>query len=261
MPLENRDYMRGGRPPLSLDSPGLGGSSAVVPIIIANAVVFLLQFLANGELSSLFGISFATSWQAWRIVTHAFTHDHLSILLLNMWVFWVLGRPLERRLGVRKLIIIYAIGGLTGMACWMAVGHEDAILVGAGGAVGGVVVAAAIAQATNTVQLLSIALPIRSFVAIVCVVEFAMCAMTHGFSHIVQFIGGALGGFAGLRWLFTFPGRQKRKARDVRIQTEADLAADDDIDPILDKISRTGIDSLTAEERSTLEKARNRLMK
>ena len=135
--------MRGGRPPSSFDPPGIGGPSAIVPIIIANVVVFLLQILANGELSSLFGISFATSWQAWRVVTHVFTHDNFWMLLLNMWIFWTLGRPLERRLGVRKLLIIYAIGGLTGMVCWMVVSHGDSMLVGAEGAVGGVVVAAA----------------------------------------------------------------------------------------------------------------------
>jgi len=261
MPLEDRDYMRGGRPPSSFDPPGIGGPSAIVPIIIANVVVFLLQILANFELSSLVGISFATSWQAWRVVTHVFTHDNFWMLLLNMWIFWTLGRPLERRLGVRKLLIIYAIGGLAGMACWMVVSHGDSMLVGAEGAVGGVVVAAAIVQTTATVQLPSVALPMRSFVAIVCVVEFVMCVMTHGFSQLAQFLGGALGGFVGLRWFGTFPGQRRRAARNVPIQTDADLTADDDIDPILDKIGRTGIDSLTAEERSRLEKARNRPMK
>jgi membrane associated rhomboid family serine protease len=261
MPLEDRDYMRGGQPPSSLDSPGIGGTSAIVPIIIANAVVFLLQKMANDELSSLFGISFATSWQAWRVVTHLFTHDYFWMLLLNMWIFWTLGRPLERRLGVRKLLIIYTIGGLTGMVCWMVVGHGGSMLVGAEGAVGGVVVAAAIAQTTTTVQLPSFALPMRSFVAVVCVAEVVMCVMTHGLSQLAQFLGGALGGFVGLRWFGTFPGQRRRTARNVSGQIEADLTADDDIDPILDKIGRTGIDSLTAEERSTLEKARSRLMK
>ncbi|MDP6451054.1 MAG: rhomboid family intramembrane serine protease [Lentisphaeria bacterium] len=262
MPLEDRDYMRGDRPPSSLDPTGTGGPSAVVPIIIANAVVFLLQIMANGELSSLFGVSFATSWQAWRVVTHLFTHDSFWMLLLNMWIFWTLGRPLERRLGVRKLLIVYAIGGLAGMVCWMVVGHGDSMLVGAGGAVGGVVVAAAVVEAKATVQLPSLALPMRSFVAVVCVVEFFMCVMTHGLSQLAQFLGGALGGFVGLRWFGTFPGRRRRRAaRNEPIRTGADPAADDDLDPILDKIGRTGIDSLTAEERSTLEKARNRLMK
>ena len=261
MPLENRDYMRGGQPPSSLDSPGIGGTSAIVPIIIANAVVFLLQKMANDELSSLFGISFATSWQAWRVVTHLFTHDYFWMLLLNMWIFWTLGRPLERRLGVRKLLIIYTIGGLTGMVCWMAVGHGGSMLVGAEGAVAGVVVAAAIAQTTTTVQLPSVALPMRSFVAVVCVAEFVMCVMTHGLSQIAQFLGGALGGFVGLRWFGTFPGQRRRTVRNVSVQIEADLTADDDMDSILDKIGRAGIDSLTDEERSTLEKDRNRLMK
>ncbi len=261
MPLESRDYMRDGRPPSSLDSPGIGGPSAVVPIIIANAVVFLLQILANGELGSLFGISSATSWQAWRVVTHLFTHDSFLMLLLNMWIFWPLGRPLERRLGVGKLLIVYATGGLTGMVCGMVVGHGGSMLVGAGGAVGGVVVAAAVVEATATVQLPSLTLPIRSFVAVVCVVEFFICVMIDGFSQLAQFLGGAVGGFAGLRWIGTFPGRRRRAARNEPIRTGADPAADDDLDPILDKIGRTGIDSLTAEERSTLEEARNRLMK
>lgn len=56
----------------------------------------------------------------------------------------------------------------------------------------------------------------------------------------------------------TARARRKSFTPKVRPRTEVELAAEDEIDRILDKVSEHGFGSLTAEEKSALEQASKR---
>jgi membrane associated rhomboid family serine protease len=300
MALDNRDYMRDARRRQAAGGSASVNAgqdrSVIVPIIVANVVVMVLYHI-DPRLTTVFGISTSTLWHAWPVVTHMFIHEHLLLLAVNMWLLWSIGKPLERRIGVPAFLGLYLGSGILGAACWM-VFHIGAstFLAGAGAAVCGMMIAAAFRMPN---QLMRLALPpvvlrLRTFVGIATGIEL-LFYLTHGLhpSHLCGMFGGLMiMHFAGRRGIDTKKSADrivaniKRKvavasarvtttapvssepAATVRAsassdhnQSEPDDIMSTDVDPILDKIGRDGIQSLTVEDRAILDRVRDRLIR
>lgn len=117
------------------ETPGV-----VVGLILANVVVFLLQQSLPPDLAHEFILRNAlvpanystgiTLGALAALITNAFMHVGWWHLLLNMWVLWVFGRPLEQRLGgVRSQVLIVRAfppnGPHPGHRRGPCQGHED----------------------------------------------------------------------------------------------------------------------------------------
>jgi membrane associated rhomboid family serine protease len=74
--------------------------------------------------------------EVWRLFSALFVHAAVWHVGLNMWVFWQVGRVLERVLGTPRFTLVYLISGLSGFAASLLI--HGGISAGASGAIFGV---------------------------------------------------------------------------------------------------------------------------
>jgi len=282
MPLSDRDYMQYGARRRSLR----WDASVLASLLWANAIVFLLSGLGgDGGIITFLQLHpfFIKNYQVWRLVTYMFAHGGFMHLVFNMWGLFIFGQAVERQLGSTRFAALYFVSGVTGGLIWLLAnwGLRTGGLVGASGAVFGVMIAAAMMFPNRVIVLLFPPIPmrLRTFVAIYAGIEVFAALRAGGgqIAHIAH-LGGIAGGFVYMYAIGRTKGALKGLREHMRRRREeagrkgfelvndpeeeedrfdGDLTAE--TDRILDKIGRRGLQSLTSQERRTLELARERL--
>jgi membrane associated rhomboid family serine protease len=217
--------------------------------------------------------------QVWRLATYAFVHFPSSLLwfAIEMYLLFVFGREVERFLGRRAYIFLYLILLLTPPILLTVWGlWERSLLAGSPALHFGVFVA--FATIYPHIELL---LRIQAkWVAVIlaAVYTFQLLAY-HAWSDLVVVwtsVGAAFlfvelnGAGPDLVWWNALKARFASRPKYHVVpkplpgasggRTEPD-DAQASIDPILDKISKFGVGSLTASERRQLNRERERLLK
>lgn len=136
----------------------------------------------------------------WRLVTATVLHGGLVHLALNMWALWVAGTQVTRWFGNGQFLLIYWGSALAGSALSLHFSAQQAVSVGASGAVFGVLGAllAGVFQHRDRVPKAVVTQLLTSqgaFVAISLVQGFTRPGIDNA-AHI----GGLLAG-AGMAWL------------------------------------------------------------
>lgn len=285
--LEDRDYMR--------QSYGRLRWSATLSLLVALVIAFLLQLTGSvpeGSLAlSLDGIKHGYIWQ---LLTFQFLHAGWMHLLGNCWALFVFGRDVEVTLGKPRFLTLYFLSGIIGglfqvfvSFVWPNYFHPEIPVVGASAGIFGVVAAYALLFPDN-VLLLFFVLPVRAkwlLVGSLGIAALGIAAPVRFGSNVANaaHLGGILTGIAFIRfgselqrslWAPFEARRRKReliKAVSIKIPRWTRSTPSEDVpeqefisrevDPILDKISQHGIQSLTDRERKILEAARNRMAK
>ncbi|MFH2019877.1 MAG: rhomboid family intramembrane serine protease [archaeon] len=86
--------------------------SVIMPIIIANVVMFVLQMvLGNGFTNSLMLTSSVFS-KPYQLLTSMFLHGDINHIFFNMYGLMIFGPLLEQRIGWKRFAIIYFLSGL-----------------------------------------------------------------------------------------------------------------------------------------------------
>jgi len=247
-------------------------------IVAANAAMHLLKVVAlalgSPGLIALLVLSPAgmAEGQYWQLLTYMWLHGDLWHLAFNMaGVYW-LGRAVEDRIGARRFMWLYLTGGLAGgIFWWLANLGTRTFLLGASGAVLAVVMAFAVLYPRAPITLFPIPITVQArWLAVFYVIFSGVMALEQGgrIAHIAH-LGGLIVGFIYIRVLglahepmfwwrglrmprFPYP----RPPREGQGGRESDtLATSDEIDAILEKISKHGFHSLTPREKKTLEQA------
>ena len=227
----------------------------------------------------------------WTVFTYMFLHvDFLHILFNLLWLYWF-GTVFIQEIGLKKLLSTYLLGGLFGGLLYVAFYNlfpvfepvvETSIALGASASVMAVVIAAATYRPERRMHLVLIG-PVRIvYIALVMFILTSMVDFSVNTGGKIAHIGGALTGFLfayyyrkgqdltrgfdrmmdGIASWFK-PGKQhmkvtyKRAADDYAYKKEK-VEEQQEIDKILDKISKGGYDSLTAKEKETLFKMSDR---
>jgi membrane associated rhomboid family serine protease len=290
--LEDREYMR---------QPAYERRiSFTVAILVVNAIVYfgLKAFGAPGVnlednylALSLGGLK---SGYVWELLTFQFLHANLMHLLFNCLTIFFVGRIVENALGGTKFLTLYftsgVIGGLVQML-YALVLREDASVVGASAGAAGLIGAFALMAWDQQFTMIIYFIPVTMrgktlFFGSVIVCLVWMMFLNSGIANAAH-LGGLLAGFFYVRQIvqgrwhwpqWKLPARpappselaakyagKKSAWRSGSIPPAEDLTADEflqkEVDPILDKISENGIQSLTAREREILEKARSKMNK
>jgi hypothetical protein len=211
----------------------------------------------------------------WQIATYAFVHPPSNIIwfAIEMYMLFVFGREVERFLGRRAFIVLYllllivptmllAIWGL-----WQRTGLDGSATIH-------FAIFVAFAAIYPNVELFLRVM--AKWVALIFVAAYSLQLLAyHRWSELtLLWISVALAyGFVNLRgagrelgWLSDWTGqwRSKRVLRvvpspETRRPSESENIYES-IDPLLEKISKSGIGSLTASERRALDRARTRLI-
>ena len=85
----------------------------VLNLIIINAIVFLAQQLIP-SITEWGGLHYfkADAFKPHQVITHMFMHGGIGHLLFNMLSLWMFGNMLENYIGSKKFLIFYLICGL-----------------------------------------------------------------------------------------------------------------------------------------------------
>ena len=254
--------------------------SVTALLLWINIIVFAVQLLSSvfhlRQFESLFTLNAAGIARGflWQPFTYMFLHGGLWHLLVNMFVLWFFGREVESFIGSLAFTRLYLFGGLAGAALWLAFNfHSATPVLGASGAVLACVIAFATLFPEREVTLLVFfILPVTlkaKYLALIAIALDAIPLLDGSVTNIAHLahLGGAGFGWFYIKslgygtmpsWTFQLPWRRPGKAIPSR---STDSFISEEIDPILDKISRDGIHSLTARERKVLESARDLLQK
>jgi membrane associated rhomboid family serine protease len=184
--------------------------SAVIVLIAANVVVFLLQLQSGGALDGVFalwplqpigGVSYFHSWQ---IITYAFLHstDNIAHLLFNMLGLWMFGAQIERYVGPRRLLVCYfasvVAAALTQLFVPMLFDAPPGPTIGASGGVFGLILAYAVMFPKSKVAVyFLIPMPTWLFATLYAGIELlqgvtgSQSGVAH-FAHLGGMVGSAL---------------------------------------------------------------------
>jgi rhomboid family protein len=215
--------------------------------------------------------------QIWRLATYAFIHAPSALLwfAVEMYMLFVFGREVERFIGQRAYIALYSIllvGPtllLTGWGIWQRSGLSGSLALHFG-------IFVAFATIYPRAELLFRIT--AKWAAVILAAIYTMQRLAyHAWSDLVVIwtsIGAAFlfvelrGAGPELAWWNKMKAfaRPRPKLRIVQKSAAGRDAAEPDdlyasVDPILDKISKSGIGSLTANEKKILDRARARLLK
>ena len=254
---------------------GFGGglTPAIKTLMIVNVAVFVVQVMLRIAWPA--GLEWLLEWFAlipvraienvrvWQFVTYAFIHDTETLwhIVMNMFMLWMFGCEVERALGRSRFLVLYFAAALAGGICMIP--FYQAVSLGASGAVFGMMAMFARLFPHRRVLLFGV-IPMKARTLVLSIV---------GVEVVMQLIGGDgiahlahLGGFA-VGWFFLSMERsvvQFRRAREFNRkarteQEERDVRAD--VDRLLEKVGREGLNSLTDRERAFLKQASKRYRK
>jgi len=238
--------------------------------------VFALYPLGNG-------------FQVWQLFTYMFMHGGFMHLFFNMFALWMFGMDLENDWGSKKFLTYYLICGVGAGISNLLIGPffgPSAPTVGASGAIYGVLLAFGLMYPDRPIFIYFL-LPIRAryFVLLYIVLELyaGVTGSADGIAHFAH-LGGAAVGFIFIlldsdrvpwrRWVEGWRSRMARPYRygdyasrsrenvsDARYHEveEDEEISQERIDEILDKISKSGYQNLTEEEKRILFDASKKL--
>ncbi|MDX2193561.1 MAG: rhomboid family intramembrane serine protease [Gemmatimonadales bacterium] len=264
------------------------GTPWVGRLIIATAAVQLLLetvLTAPGVTRVLAFDPSAVVSRPWTLVTYLFVHGGLLHLAFNMLGLWVFGSALEERIGRRAVLGLYFACGAG--AALFALGLSGlwriSPFVGASGAVMGLSAAFAMLWPDTELIVFPIPLPIKAKVMVALLVGWNVLMVLLGSRDGIAYeahIGGAVMGYLLVRFqLFggrptpavprpvperpvlaastpgateSAPAGAAAAPRRAPRRPERD-ATQQEVDRLLDKISATGLASLTDDERRFLD--------
>ncbi|SVA44538.1 uncharacterized protein METZ01_LOCUS97392 [marine metagenome] len=232
-----------------------------------NFGIFVLQTISGTEnlLFQLFGLVPKLVWSQqmiWQPFTYLFFHGGVWHVLINMFVLWMFGSELERLWGKNHFLKYYFVTGVGSGIVTMLFGLNSTVaVVGASGAVYGVLLAYGLTYPNRTIYLYGI-IPIKSiwFVIGIGIIAF-FSSFDNGsqISHLTHLSGMAIGYCMlkrSIRWKDLW-FRIRKKTVEFQIQqkerkTSNRQRIERDLDQILDKIHRDGLENLTPEEQDRL---------
>jgi membrane associated rhomboid family serine protease len=291
--LEDRDYMR--------QLPSVGGSahsrwSPSVVLMVVLTAAFAIQCINDVYIQSpveewLALTPFALSkGYVWQLLTFQFLHLSLWHLVGNLIMLWFFGRLVEDVLGTRRFLIAYFGGGVIGglLQCALMLlfpQHFPPFTYGASAGIAGIFAIFCRLQSDSEIRW-NFILPIRADVLLWITAAISLFftivpSARGGFIAHAAHLGGILTGvlwvklgwhhhYIQLPWENWFRHDKSSQARQMVESNKrenkfdnssADEFLQNEVDPILEKISAKGIQSLTDRERTTLEKARDKMAK
>jgi membrane associated rhomboid family serine protease len=295
--LDDRQYMKSASPhgqrwPLTYVLMAVITACFVVQAFLARHLGFGLwmgEYLAL----SLEGLRRGFLWQ---LLTFQFLHGGLLHIICNLIVLYFFGRALEEHLGRKRFLRLYLASGVVGgllqmLFAAMFPGAFGGAVVGASAGVFGLVAAFATLFPDRTLTLLlffviPVSMRARTLLWLsLALAVFGIVIPGDGIAHAAH-LGGIAAGWwyiqryvLGRRWRGGWAGAASSARRPrILVRTassqrapwqRAEAAGDEElppdefmsreVDPILDKISAHGFQSLTEREKQILEKARARI--
>ena len=296
--IEDRDYMRQPEYRDPIRWPSWPRWSWTLALLAAYAVVFIAEILVSPTPRLLVpGNEFCNNFFAlskegiehgyvWQLVTYQFMHAGFWHLALNSWAIYVFGRALESFLGGKKFLALVFSSGIVGgvlqvLTAIVWPGLFGGTVVGASACAFGLVAAFAMLYPERELMILIFfVIPVRMRAKTLLILSGVLAVAGIVFSESV--FGGNvanaahLGGMA-MGWFFVrkilqgdwsrltgtlrppVQSKPRRPSLEPLGRKSGGNFVEEQVDPILEKISAHGIQSLTPREREILEAARQKM--
>ena len=244
-------------------------TDAIKILVSVNFGIFLLQTIARteGMFFPLFGLVPKLVWSEfmlWQPFTYLFFHGGIWHVLINMFVLWMFGSELERLWGKEHFLKFYFVTGVgAGLVTMIFVLNSMTPIVGASGAVYGVLLAYGLTYPNRTVYLYGI-IPIKSLWFVIGIGVIAFMSSFDNVSQIshLTHLSGMMIGYLMLKrpvrfndlWFTIRKRTLEYKIKHEEKKVSQHQAIEREIDRILDKINREGFENLTDEEHDRLYK-------
>jgi len=254
---------------------------------------FALIPLSNGGVYVNGAGFLPASFLPWQVITYQFMHSmsDFSHIFFNMFMLWMFGNEIENIMGSKKFLFFYLLAGTVG-ALLQLLFSSTVPTIGASGSVFGVMVAYAMFFPNRQLYVYFL-FPVRAkyLIAFLVLIEFMAVGNMSVVAHVVH-LGGALTGFlfvmldrknnynidgffnkvknsassfTNSSGAFRRPSGKthfgKKNIEDAEFyeindeKSKTPKVSPSDIDKILDKISASGYQNLTDEEKRILFEA------
>jgi membrane associated rhomboid family serine protease len=246
--------------------PGL--TRAVRLLILINMVLYIVQHFAPAGYLRVFGLVPAYVLgraYLWQLVTYMFLHGGLLHIFFNMLFLWMMGSELERYWGSREFLKYYFVTGAgAGVINVLVQPHSGIPIIGASGAVFGLIIAFGMAFPDRELLLyFFIRIKAKHFAVLIGLIELiSLLALPNAGIARFAHLGGLVVGYLYLKWeRYSYPFkryyREARHRREESVQRKHDdreRKTRAEVDRLLDKIGREGLDSLSSRERDFLNR-------
>jgi len=176
-------------------------------LAIANGIVFLVQLAIGQQLLAPFALwPIGAGFMPWQLLTYGFMHEGWLHIFFNMLALVMFGAPLEYTWRSKRFLAYYVTCMVGAGLCQLAVGMwmgSDAPVIGASGAVFGLLLAYGMLFPNQRVMLLIPPIPMR---ARTLVIVYGLVELVSGFTGfqpgIAHFahLGGMLFGWLLIRY-------------------------------------------------------------
>jgi len=261
------------------------GSPAMLYIGI-NALIFII----GGLLAVVFAFSGQKGWvdfqiheyfafpatlaslptRFYTILTYQFFHAGFFHILFNMiWLYWI-GQIFLDFLKPRQFHFVYLGGGIFGALAFLllfnvvpAFSMQRATVIGSSACVMAILASTATLVPDYNIRLLLIGNLKLKYLILAYVILDVMSSAGENAGGSIAHLGGALFGFLyikllqnGMDWSAIWKRKPKLKVVKNSSPKRSETTVNQkEVDAILDKISKSGYDQLTKEEKETLFKA------
>jgi membrane associated rhomboid family serine protease len=197
----------------------------------------------------------------WRYITYQFLHANFRHVFFNMLMLFFFGPMFEAQWGSKRFIRFYLICGAAGgiLYALLVLMHVlgPGTLVGASGAVYGLLAAAAVLYPSMKVYVFGV-FPIPMAVMALLLVAYSVFRFMGGDNaggEAAHLAGLAVGALMVIYQPLMGKRRVKKSEGAWKKKTQLKQDFHKEIDRILDKVHKQGIKSLTRKERSILKRA------
>ncbi|HBG27598.1 MAG: hypothetical protein A2Y10_15830 [Planctomycetes bacterium GWF2_41_51] len=274
MGIYDREYYKpddeasGGMPRMHMRFPQI--TPVVKKLLIINIGIYIMCILVKPfanfvyEWFSVDTFSIFKSLQVWRLIGYQFLHDLSSPwhLIMNMIGLYFLGPTLEKAWQSKKFLTFYLLCGAAGGIFYILLSHlgvtDKGFLIGASGAILGMLAACAILFPHFVVFIFFFPVPIR-IASIILIFLYVVNIFTRGanaggdVAHLAGMAAGAAYVFLWPRLRIKYKNRFQTMNWEKKFKTYNELQKE--VDRILIKVNQQGIASLTKKEKKTLEEA------
>lgn len=264
-----------------------------IGVFLIVRILNVFFFLANEDFSLVNWLALPSdihqlAYKPWTLITYMFLHfGFLHILFNILWLYW-LGKIFLFYFNEKQLLGVYLLGGLSGGLFYLAAYNlfpafadsvNVSVLLGASASVIAIVIAVAMWAPNHTINLMFIGPVKMKYIALVSLAMYIIGISGSNAGGNLAHIGGAFLGMIFVlqyrknkdmsKWVNQlidgivklFKPRQKIKvsykgktpADDIEYNRQRNHTQEE-INRVLEKISKSGYDSLTKEEKELLFK-------
>ena len=255
-------------------------------LIVINIIFFIIPLLLNTflwlfELKDISIIDYfvveadlmSLIFKPWSLITYGFLHGSFSHLFWNMIMLFYFGNILVNYFGDKRLLNVFFNGILFGGIIYIISYNLFPVftgvsskMIGSSAGVMAVLFYIASYNPNHTIRFFFFNIPVLLIAVFLLLADIIQIPMENSGGHIAH-LGGALTGFLMFRSfkgidfvnIYTRFTTKKNNKKIKRNKTFSGSNFDQKkIDSILDKISESGYESLTKEEKNYLFKASNK---